>query len=547
MLVLFISVIFQLPAQESFSKTDYHNLEKYDNATLLKQSKRFIELDTLTEQAIAGFTIVANRYYENPKNNDNIKDAVEAMRELGNLYMTRDYDYKRAYDNLSRAYQLAEENAITEAVPYIDISLANLWQMNTHLNPQSSAQVTEYLHNALDVALQNDIEEALPVIAINIISKRMNKGSWGEYETDISRLKNHKFHSKPELLDFSRLMIEGTNAYFANDWKSAEEAITKAESNIDCKKFPERYRFSAQTALSRIYIASGRNEEAAKLLLDNALQAKNGGYPDYELHFYSMLANLYETTNRPDSLEKYYSKYLQLKQQLTAKENLVSVAESDFLAQIDKINEEVRQLSLKRMEQRHNILILTGILIVVLVIMVSVILSFINLRRNHRRLFDKNVELIKMNDELKALRLSAEQQKPSEESHDEPAESTDSKDPEPMLQQLYERILRVMSSSDEIYQLDFTVNRLGELVHSHYRYVSQAINQCAGSNFNQFLLDYRIREACRRMHSKEFENYTIEAIAESVGFRSRTSFSTLFKKKTGLTPAQYFKMAREEA
>ena len=48
------------------------------------------------------------------------------------------------------------------------------------------------------------------------------------------------------------------------------------------------------------------------------------------------------------------------------------------------------------------------------------------------------------------------------------------------------------------------------------------------------------------MHSPEKDSYTIEAIAEEVGFKSRTSFANLFKKSTGLTPTDYWKMARSE-
>ena len=36
----------------------------------------------------------------------------------------------------------------------------------------------------------------------------------------------------------------------------------------------------------------------------------------------------------------------------------------------------------------------------------------------------------------------------------------------------------------------------------------------------------------------------IESLAESAGFRSRTTFAALFKKSTGLTPSEYWKMDR---
>lgn len=82
-------------------------------------------------------------------------------------------------------------------------------------------------------------------------------------------------------------------------------------------------------------------------------------------------------------------------------------------------------------------------------------------------------------------------------------------------------------------------------MHSRPRYVSQAINQEYGSNFNSLLNEYRIKEACRRLgENPDYANMTIEGIAESVGFKSRTSFGALFKSVTGLSPSAYQKMSR---
>ena len=55
-----------------------------------------------------------------------------------------------------------------------------------------------------------------------------------------------------------------------------------------------------------------------------------------------------------------------------------------------------------------------------------------------------------------------------------------------------------------------------------------------------------IKEACKRMGDIEhYGNYTIEAISESVGFKSRSTFVTSFKRITGLTPSQYQRLARK--
>ena len=76
----------------------------------------------------------------------------------------------------------------------------------------------------------------------------------------------------------------------------------------------------------------------------------------------------------------------------------------------------------------------------------------------------------------------------------------------------------------------------------------QVIHEKWGENFNSFLNSYRIKEACRRLGDIDhYGQLTIEAIASGVGFRSRTSFVTSFKRITGLTPSEYQRLAREEA
>ena len=49
------------------------------------------------------------------------------------------------------------------------------------------------------------------------------------------------------------------------------------------------------------------------------------------------------------------------------------------------------------------------------------------------------------------------------------------------------------------------------------------------------------------MQTESREARTVEYIAEACGFRSRTSFASLFKKHTGLTPSEYWRMARSSS
>jgi AraC-like DNA-binding protein len=111
-------------------------------------------------------------------------------------------------------------------------------------------------------------------------------------------------------------------------------------------------------------------------------------------------------------------------------------------------------------------------------------------------------------------------------------------------QQLLKRIENVIETSDEIYSPDFSVERLAVLTDSKYKYVSQVINEYYDQNFNNFINQYRIKEACKRIDNHgQYANMTIEAIANSVGFRSRSAFFTSFKRITGLTPSEYLRQS----
>ncbi|MEQ8572682.1 helix-turn-helix transcriptional regulator [Fulvivirga sp.] len=75
--------------------------------------------------------------------------------------------------------------------------------------------------------------------------------------------------------------------------------------------------------------------------------------------------------------------------------------------------------------------------------------------------------------------------------------------------------------------------------------ISQAINEHFGYGFNDFVNSYRINLAKEYILAPEKQIYTIEAIASEVGFRSKPTFNSAFKKKEGITPSEYRKSAEK--
>lgn len=112
---------------------------------------------------------------------------------------------------------------------------------------------------------------------------------------------------------------------------------------------------------------------------------------------------------------------------------------------------------------------------------------------------------------------------------------------------LFDKVADVVRTSQEIYEEDFSTTRLAQLAGDKPSAVSAAIFEATGATTSQFLARARIREACRRMTDvKNYGGYTIEAIGQSVGYRSRSHFGAVFKKIAGMSPSEYSAKVRRQ-
>lgn len=69
-------------------------------------------------------------------------------------------------------------------------------------------------------------------------------------------------------------------------------------------------------------------------------------------------------------------------------------------------------------------------------------------------------------------------------------------------------------------------------------HVSQVINECIRKNFFDLLASYRVERA-KQIIADHANDFSIDAIADMVGYNSKSAFYTAFKKLTGTTPAEY--------
>lgn len=144
---------------------------------------------------------------------------------------------------------------------------------------------------------------------------------------------------------------------------------------------------------------------------------------------------------------------------------------------------------------------------------------------------------------LRATVTSSAEKYPLEELEELAKISTTKVDKEPDIINLqdFELIKIALEKSKSYHNHKFTISELAMEVGIQPYAISNAINTVAKMNYNDFINSYRIKAFTEKVVSKEYQNYTIEAIANECGFKSKSTFFTAFKKQTGLTPNQYLK------
>lgn len=91
-----------------------------------------------------------------------------------------------------------------------------------------------------------------------------------------------------------------------------------------------------------------------------------------------------------------------------------------------------------------------------------------------------------------------------------------------------------------------TLHSLAQALATNSSYLSRVINEKYATNFSSYINTYRIKEACSLLQEGQAAHHTLEAIGQQVGFSSRASFYSAFRKITGLTPGLYVEQLKSK-
>jgi AraC-like DNA-binding protein len=113
--------------------------------------------------------------------------------------------------------------------------------------------------------------------------------------------------------------------------------------------------------------------------------------------------------------------------------------------------------------------------------------------------------------------------------------------------EIFNLVLELLENKKIYRKQDLSIFDIAEELEINKTYISNAINKISGTNFNTFINKFRIEESKKILLNPEYNNITIEAIANDVGFHSKSSFNIWFKKLTGQTPSEFKKQIQENS
>lgn len=319
------------------------------------------------------------------------------------------------------------------------------------------------------------------------------------------------------------------------------------------------------------------NIDSAVYFYNKAL-IENHDFPNQKKEIYKHLIPIYRNLGNKDSLLKFQTLLIELNDSV--------YNQSKFhLARYNlrSYEEEIHETNLRIANQRLIVSIIICLLILGLLIII--VNLYLKLKRRDIEIMNQNRNLLKENEiwkiwrekyynienELKRKQLKKDNEDftsetPSLMFNDAERDTLDienknDSDPTEKLENLEKNetgrlnaemvkdiilnIMRIIDDGHTLFDPDLTINTIASMLKINSKYVSWAISETYNMNFRSFICKFRIREVCRRLESKEYNNLTIAAVAEECGFNSINNFIQVFKKETGMTPKQFRKQIKD--
>lgn len=272
---------------------------------------------------------------------------------------------------------------------------------------------------------------------------------------------------------------------------------------------------------------------------DKAITALNKGLEIYPLNnknsafakdYIKVLAKAHKYKGNQEEANMYFEKFVNANEKYGEIMNAVSVnikkqEVANFKAELDAIEAEKQQ-----QQNYFKYLSLAATLIVLGLLFL--LLKFYKRKKANEIKFNKLLEKV---NEAKAKQSIVD-------TKDEVLEQNNSLDiNQDTKQQILEGLLK-LEEQEYFLKQECNSYNVAKKIKTNTSYLSKVINSHYQKNFNTYINDLRINYAIVRLKNEsQFRAFSIQSIAEELGYKSTDSFTKYFKQHTGLNPSFFIK------
>ncbi|WP_343613198.1 AraC family transcriptional regulator [Flavobacterium sp.] len=510
--------LFQIKGNTKLSKEKYtlalKYLEKVPDSRDKTQLKSYIyNYGGLADWKRGNFSAALEKYQQGMKLSLEIGDIIQIVKFKGNIALINEAvgNYQLAIKNLRQLNDFVDQN---EGL----FSKEDFLNRKSNINVSLGSSYENYFIKNLDKKILLDSAEYFYKRAIN-------------YSQNFA---DNKITAKLSL---------GNIYNWKGDYKAAEKTYYDILLYSRQNNQPD-LTCVANYNLGDIYFTTKKYDKAIVFFkkCDSLAEITKSNNIDFlKSNYYQ--AKIYNLMKEPELAYKHSKIYLDNYEQFQTKLNHEAL-EVNYKLGVNDLTEEMVVIQEK---YRYDVFLNKALKVFYVLLVVGIVFLLIkNIKdknKAHKKMnalieeFKANIEK-KNNPELALVEVHDEEVFETEEIHLKKENINLSID-EAKENKIVEKLL-ALENKLEYLNADFTLPYVAKKIKTNTTYLSYVVNKRFGKSFGEYSNELKINYVINEMITNHmYRKYSTQAIAESVGFKNAVSFAKSFRKRTGVSPAQF--------
>ena len=350
---------------------------------------------------------------------------------------------------------------------------------------------------------------------------------------DFSELLNNEpfrehFGFEPEMINFSK-DVSLSHFDLAIDQQNLEDKmLQRANLNILFKEMQNGFQTMQFYILDAKFDLVNQDYELALENLENAMfYSSKFSNAYYNIQIYNLLSHIYLILGDNLKFQEYHIKFnenliLQANSEQEASNAIFNILNNRHIYQKAQIEGKLKNL--------RFYLVFT---IIVLGLIWIILKWFFTINLKHKRDIINYLKLIQDSDKKEEVIYNKPEAKPLEI----PKETED----------LILQKLEKFEAGNKFISKEMSLAQLASLFETNTKYLSEVINKHKGKNFNLYINSLRIKYIVKKLKTDPaYLNYKVSYLAQESGFSSHSSFATVFKNITGISPNVFVELLKKD-